>query len=202
MNALPFSVALTGGIASGKSAVADRFAALGAGIIDADIIAREVVARGQPALDEIVEVFGAETLDRDGHLDRRGLRERVFSDDAARRRLEAIVHPRVRAAILQQAARSGAPYVMPVIPLLYERRADYGWLHRVLVVEVPRALQRRRLVARDRIDAGLADAILDAQASNEERRRIADDVLENTGSLAELDAAVRALHGRYMAMAS
>lgn len=202
MDGLPFSVALTGGIASGKSAVADRFALLGAGIIDADVIARAAVARGQPALDEIVEVFGADTLDRDGQLDRRRLREHVFADPAARQRLEAIVHPRVRTTILEQAARSDAPYVMPVIPLLYENRGEYEWLDRVLVVDAPRHLQRSRLLARDRIDADLAEAILDAQASSAERRRIADDVLENTGTLEDLDATVATLHRRYLALAA
>jgi dephospho-CoA kinase len=202
MSGLPFSVSLTGGIASGKSAVAERFALLGAGIIDADVIARESLARGQPALDEVVEVFGADILDRDGRLDRRRLREHVFADQAARRRLEAIVHPRVRAAILEQAARSDAPYVMPVIPLLYEHRGEYDWLDRVLVVDAPRDLQRSRLLARDRIDADLAEAILDAQASNAERRRIADEVLENTGTLEDLDATVAALHRRYLALAT
>lgn len=202
VSSLPFSVALTGGIASGKSAIADRFAQLGAGIIDADVIARQVVARGQPALDEIVRAFGADALDPDGHLDRRRLREYVFANPAARRSLEAIVHPRVRAAILDEATRSESPYVMPVIPLLYEHRGEYDWLDRVLVVAAPRAVQQDRLIARDRIDARLADAILDAQASNEERRRIADDIVHNTGSLADLDAAVRALHERYMALAA
>ena len=202
MSGLPFSVALTGGVASGKSAVAERFALLGAGIIDADVIARESLARGQPALDEIVEVFGADILDRDGQLDRRRLREHVFADPAARRRLEAIVHPRVRAAILAQAALSDAPYVMPVIPLLYENRGEYDWLDRVLVVDAPRVLQRSRLLARDRIDVDLAEAILDAQASSAERRRIADEVLENTGTLEDLDATVAALHRRYLALAA
>lgn len=202
MSGLPFSVSLTGGIASGKSAVAERFALLGAGIIDADVIARASLARGQPALDEVVEVFGADILDRDGRLDRRRLREHVFADPVARRRLEAIVHPRVRAAILEQAARSDAPYVMPVIPLLYEHRGEYDWLDRVLVVDAPRDLQRSRLVARDRIDADLAEAILDAQASSAERRHIADEVLENTGTLEELDATVAALHRRYLALAA
>lgn len=202
MRSQPFCVALTGGIASGKTAVAERFTALGVAIVDADVIAREAVAPGQPALAEIIETFGADVLDAHGHLDRRALRARVFAAPAERQRLEAIVHPRVRGAIRARVAAARAPYVMPVVPLLGEHRGDYAWVDRVLVVDVPRAVQRERLIARDRIDAALAEAILDAQISRAERLTIADDVLDNTTSLAALDAAVEALHRRYLALAT
>ena len=202
MSSRPFSVALTGGIASGKSALAERFATLGAAIVDADLIAREVVAPGQPALAEIVAAFGPGVLDAHGRLDRRALRARVFDDPDERRRLEGIILPRVRSVLRQRVADIRAPYAMPVVPLLYEHRADYAWVDRVLVVDVPRAVQRARLIARDRSTPELADRILDAQASREERLSFADDVIDNTGSLAELDAAVRALHRRYLALAA
>jgi dephospho-CoA kinase len=195
-----FTVALTGGIASGKSAVADHLAALGAGMIDADIVSRELVAPGSAALAEIVDAFGTDVLAADGSLDRRAMRERVFADASSRRRLEAILHPRVRDVLRDRSAAVEAPYALLVIPLLVES-GHYGWVDRVLVVDVPRELQRGRLVARDRITPELADAMLDAQASREQRLALANDVIANDGSLDELDAKVRALHERYVALA-
>ena len=195
-----FVVALTGGIASGKSAVAARFAARGAGVIDADVVARELVAPGQPALAEIVAAFGAQVLDADGALDRRALRERVFADAAARKRLEAILHPRVRVALRERAMAIEAPYALLVIPLLVES-GHYDWVDRVVVVDAPRAMQRTRLIARDGIDASLADAMLDAQASREQRLAIADDVIDNDGVPADLDRAVDALHECFVELA-
>lgn len=201
MQALPFTVALTGGIASGKSTATRRFAELGAEVVDADLVARELVAPGQPALAEIAAVFGDDVLDADGALDRRAMRERVFADADARRRLEAILHPRVRATLHERAKRSTAPYAMLAIPLLVESQG-YDWVDRVLVVDVSREVQRARLLARDGITAALAEAMLEAQASREERLAIADDVIANDGSLAELDAQVAVLHARYVAMAA
>lgn len=200
MHAPAYVVALTGGIASGKSAVAERFETLGVDVIDADRVARELVAPGQPALDEIASAFGNDVLDANGALDRRRMRERVFADPSARRRLEAILHPRVRAELLERARLSTAPYVLLAIPLLAESEG-YDWIDRVLVVDVPHETQRQRLIARDGITPQLADAMLDAQASRERRLAIADDVVDNNRALSDLDARVAELHRRYLAAA-
>jgi dephospho-CoA kinase len=200
MDRLPFTVALTGGIASGKSAVAERFADLGASVIDADVVARELVSPGTPALAEIVATFGNEVLDTNGALDRRAMRARVFTDAMARAQLDAIVHPRVRQELQARASLVIGSYALLVIPLMVES-GHYDWVDRTLVVDVPREVQRTRLLARDGITQQLADAMLAAQASREQRLAIADDVIENLGTLADLDAPVRALHERYLALA-
>jgi dephospho-CoA kinase len=200
MAALPFTVALTGGIASGKSAVADRFTALGATVIDADVVSRELVEPGQPALQEIVAAFGHGVLDGAGALDRRAMRERVFNEPDARKQLEGILHPRVRATLRERAAAAQGAYALLVIPLFVES-GQYGWVDRVLVIDVPREVQRARLLARDGIDGALADSMLDAQVAREARLAVADDVIRNEGTLAELDEAVAVLHRRYVAMA-
>ncbi|MEO6690432.1 MAG: dephospho-CoA kinase [Dokdonella sp.] len=196
-----FTVALTGGIASGKSAVAERFAELGASVIDADIIARELVAPGSPALAEIVAAFGATALDASGSLDRAGMRARVFTDSHARAQLDAILHPRVRHALRERSDIAAGPYALLVIPLLVES-GHYDWVDRVLVVDVPRELQRTRLLARDGVTAQLADAMLAAQATREQRLARADDVIPNTGSFDELDARTAALHEHYVTLAN
>ena len=198
-----FAIGLTGGIASGKSAVADRFKSKGIAVIDADLAAREVVEPGQPALAEIVALFGPDVLLPDGGLDRASLRRHVFANDDARRALEAILHPRIRIAMRQDAERAGGPYVIVAIPLLTEGggRAAYPWLDRILVVDVPRDLQRARVMQRDDIDATLADRMIAAQASREARLAIADDVIVNDGELAHLDAEVDALDAHYRALA-
>ena len=195
-----FTVALTGGIASGKSAATDRFAALGVDVIDADLVSRELVSPGGAALEEIVAAFGKEVLAADGALDRRAMRERVFADDGARRRLETILHPRVRDILRERSQAGSGTYAMLAIPLLVES-GHYGWVDRVLVIDVPREVQRARLLARDGITPELADAMLDAQASREQRLAIADDVIANDGTLADLDDRVRQLHERYLALA-
>lgn len=198
--AVRFTVALTGGIASGKSEVARRFAALGAGIADADVIARDLVRPGMPALREIAAAFGADMLLEDGSLDRAAMRALIFGDAAAKARLESILHPRVRAVLRRHADETDAPYAMLVIPLLVETGA-YGWVDRVLVVDAPRERRIARLVARDRIGRPLAEAMIDAQATRERRLAAADDVIENGGGPDLLDAAVAALHERYLALA-
>ncbi|MEO7935446.1 MAG: dephospho-CoA kinase [Dokdonella sp.] len=195
-----FTVALTGGIASGKSEVERRFAARGIEIIDADIVARDVIAIGTSGLAEIVEVFGVAVLGADGTLDRKAMRERVFADSNARHRLESIVHPRIRKVLEEAAANVRSSYGMLVIPLFVES-GEYQWVDRVLVVDVPRETQIRRLLARDGITVALAEAMLDAQASREQRLAIADDVIVNSESLAALDGAVEALHQRYLSLA-
>lgn len=200
MSSFPFTVALTGGIAGGKSAVADRFAALGASVIDADVAARELVVPGSSALAEIVAAFGTGILDANGALDRPAMRERVFADVDARRKLEAILHPRVRSALRERAAAIDGPYALLVIPLLVES-GQYAWVDRVAVVDASRDVQHSRLRLRDGITAPLADAMLDAQASREKRLAIADDVIDNSGTLDELSAQVDALHVRYVELA-
>jgi dephospho-CoA kinase len=171
-------------------------------VIDADLVARELVERGRPALQEIVAAFGADVLDTEGVLDRRALRERVFADAAARRRLEGILHPRIRDALRQRASAPCDTYAMIVVPLLAENAAQYAWVDRVLVVDVPREAQLARLLARDAVSPATAKAMLAAQATREQRLAIADDVIENDRSLADLDDAVGALHARYLAMAA
>ena len=198
-----FAVAVTGGIASGKSAVAERFARRGIVVADADVAARAVVAPGEPALAEIAARFGTGSLLGDGTLDRAWLRAHAFADAAARRDLEAITHPRIRAALLTQARAAEGPYVLVAIPLLVEGggRDAYPWLQRILVVDAPEALQLARLRARDGIDAELARKMLAAQAARAQRWAVADDVIVNDGAEAALDPAVARLDALYRRMA-
>ena len=198
-----YCIGLTGGIASGKSAVADRFAARGIAVADADVVARAIVEQGQPALQDIVAAFGAGVLQADGRLDRAALRQRVFDDGDARRRLEGILHPPIRLALREACLAAPGDYAVAAIPLLAEGggRGAYPWLDRILVVDVPREVQVQRLMHRDRIDAGLTERMLDAQATRNERLAIADDVLVNTGTLGRLDDEVAALDRLYRALA-
>jgi len=196
-------IGLTGGVASGKSALALRFARLGAFICDADQAAREVVSPGSEGLAEVVAAFGPEVLRRDGGLDRAAMRQRIFTDAAARRMLEAIIHPRVRTSMQAACQSADALYAMAVIPLLAETGRDaYPWLHRVLVIEVPAQLQLQRLRGRDGIDATLAEQMIAAQATREQRRALADDIIVNNGTLEALDAQVMALDARYRRLCS
>ncbi|HEX5962079.1 MAG TPA: dephospho-CoA kinase [Rhodanobacteraceae bacterium] len=197
-----YVVALTGGVAAGKNAVARRFEALGVNVYDADVAAREVVAPRQPALAEIEFVFGAEVLGADGSLDRRAMRERVFADPAARRKLEAIIHPPVRAWLRKRVGMDRGPYCILAIPLLVENRAEYDWVDRVLLVDAPEALQVERLMRRDGATRGHAGQVLAAQSTRAQRRAIADDVILNDGDESTLDAQVAALHEQYLALAA
>ncbi|MEZ5498592.1 MAG: dephospho-CoA kinase [Steroidobacteraceae bacterium] len=198
---LPYTVILTGGIASGKTTVSRLFAALGIVIIDSDELAREVVAPGEPALAAIVKRFGSGILDSDGALDRPRLRAIVFADSNARADLERITHPAIRQLMRTRLTAAESPYTILAIPLLAEtggrREAD-----RVLVVDCPEELQLRRLMARDGSSEPQARAILAAQASREQRLALADDVIVNDGELAPLRDAVAELHARYLQLAS
>ena len=197
----PLRVALTGGIASGKSTVADLFAARGVPVIDTDVIAREVVEPGTPALAAVVEAFGPEVLGADGRLDRRRMRERIFGDAAARRRLEGILHPAIRAEMARRSLAAGGPYQVLVIPLLAEGgRRDH--VDRVLLVDVPEELQVERLMLRDGVSREQAAASLGAQAGRAARLAIADDVILNTGRADDLDHEVTALDGKYRKLAA
>lgn len=198
-----FVVGLTGGIASGKSTVARLFADRGIVVADADEAARAAVAPGSEGLAAVVAAFGTDVLAADGSLDRAAMRRHVFHDDDARRRLEAIVHPRVRALLREACAEAPGPYAIAAIPLLVETGRDaYAWLARVLVVDAPVEVQRARLQARDGIDAALAERMLAAQAPRGARLAIADDVLVNDGDLHALDMHVAELDGRYRALAA
>ena len=197
----PLRVALTGGIASGKSTVADLFAARGVPVIDTDVIAREVVEPGTPALAAVVEAFGPEVLGADGRLDRRRMRERIFGDAAARRRLEGILHPAIRAEMARRSLAAGGPYQVLVIPLLAEGgRRDH--VDRVLLVDVPEEMQVERLMLRDGVSREQAAASLGAQAGRAARLAIADDVILNTGRADDLDHEVTALDGKYRKLAA
>jgi dephospho-CoA kinase len=201
MNAPAFVVAVTGGIASGKSAVTRRFQALGVPVHDADMAAREVIEPGTPGLQAVIDAFGPSVLDSNGRLDRPAMRRRVFADDDARRKLEAIIHPRVREWLHDRAMAQHDPYCLLAIPLLVENMDAYRWVNRVLVVDAPPATQIARLVERDGIDAALAQRMLERQAGRAERLAVADDVIDNGGDEAELDDAVMALHRRYLTQA-
>lgn len=199
-----YRIGLTGGIASGKSAVASAFEALGIVVADADLAARDAVAPGSDGLAEVVAAFGPDVLSADGSLDRAAMRRRIFGDDDARRRLEAIVHPRVRETLTRTCERATGPYAIAAIPLLAEvgGRDAYPWLQRILVVDVPVELQRARLLARDGIDDALADRMIAAQATRARRLAIADDVVVNAGTLDDLQREVVALDARFRSLAA
>jgi len=196
----PFRIGLTGGIASGKSAVADLFAELGVPIVDTDVIAREVVQPGQPALDEIRSRFGEHMINAAGNLDRAALREAIFSDDQARLDLEAILHPRIGAETRRQAEAAEGAYQVIVVPLLTSSPLVH-FVDRILVVDCDEATQLQRLLARDSESIDQARRILAAQPSREDRLRIADDVIDNDRSLRDLRRAVTALDREYRRLA-
>ena len=194
-------IGLTGGIASGKSTVAELFQALAVPVIDADALARDVVAQGEPALAEIRRIFGPEVIKSTGELDRARLRKVIFNDPTERRRLEHILHPRIHARILLALKDSAAPYAILMIPLLLESDQDYP-VNRIRVVDVPKDLQRQRATQRDGRDARTLDGILQAQTSREERLARADDIIDNTGSPEDLRTQVDQLHRAYLQLAA
>ncbi len=193
-----FVVGITGGIGSGKTAVSDRFRELGITVVDADAAARVVVEPGRPALDEITSRFGARLLNDDGTLDRAALRARIFEDPDERRWLERALHPRINGLIAEELAAATSPYAVLVNPLMRARdpRAD-----RILVVDVPEDVQIARTMARDDVDEEQARAIIASQLDRESRRGLADDIVSNDGSLADLHAAVDRLHRCYLGKA-
>ena len=200
VNGKPMRVALTGGIASGKSTVAVLFAQLGVPVIDMDVLARELVAPGTTLLGQVLARFGERVRAPDGALDRRALRELVFRDADARRGLDTLLHPAIRARAAELAAAVHAPYLIIVIPLLAESgyASDYD---RVLVVDCDEPLQRLRLAQRDGGSAELIDAALRAQAPRAARLALATEVIDNDGGLAALAPRVRELHARYLELA-
>ncbi|MCJ2366568.1 dephospho-CoA kinase [Aeromonas dhakensis] len=197
-----YVVAITGGIGSGKTTVANQFAELGIEVVDADIIAREVVEPGTPALAAIAAHFGADVIAPDGRLDRRQLRERVFTDPQAKGWLNALLHPLIRSEMQRQCAAARSPYCLLVVPLLVENRLT-ALANRVLVIDVDEATQIERTCRRDGVSREQAEAILAAQASRTERLAAADDVLDNRNGTPEaIKSRIFALHETYLAFAS
>jgi dephospho-CoA kinase len=194
-------IGLTGGIASGKSTVAQRFVELGIPVINADEVARAVVAPGQPGLAAVAGAFGAGVLAEGGGLDRRALRNLIFSDAARRKELEQILHPLIQAEMERRAAAASGPYLVMEIPLLIEG-GKLDRVDRILVVDVDEAIQLERVMARDVSSPEQARAILAAQASRAQRLDAADDVLVNAGTVADLRRAVEDLHTRYLEIAA
>ena len=194
-------IGLTGGIASGKSTVSQRFVELGVPVIDADVAARAVVLPGSPGLQEIVQRFGEGILNAAGELNRGALRERIFKDPESRRDLDAILHPLIRTQMESQAAAAVGPYLVMAIPLLVEGGSSRDRVDRILVVDVEEAKQLERVQARDGIPMQQARAILGSQASRTARLAAADDVLTNEGSVADLRQAVDRLHQDYLTLA-
>lgn len=197
-----YVVAITGGIGSGKTTVANQFAELGIDVVDADVIAREVVEPGTPALAAIAAHFGSAVITPDGQLDRRRLRERVFTDPQAKGWLNALLHPLIRTEMQHQCAAARSPYCLLVVPLLVENRLT-ALANRVLVIDVDEATQIERTCRRDGVSREQAQAILAAQASRADRLAAADDVLDNQNGTPEaIKSRILALHETYLAFAS
>jgi len=194
-----YVVGIAGGIGSGKTLVSDRFHHHGIEVVDADVAARKVVEPGEPALGEVADRFGADILLPGGGLDRAKLRERIFHDPEERRWLERLLHPRINRLIAEGLAAADSPYAILVNPLMRHRDPR---AHRILVVDVPEAIQVQRTMARDNVDRGQARAIIRSQLDRASRQALADDLLTNDGSIEELHAAVDRLHRRYVTLAS
>lgn len=198
----PFIVGLTGGIGSGKSAAAARFAALGAEVVDTDAIAHALTAPGGEAIGPIREAFGDGVIAADGSLDRAAMRERVFGDEAARKRLETILHPMIRAESARRCAAAPSPYVVLAVPLLIESGHWQSRCDRVCVIDCPEDEQVRRVIARSGLTADQVRAIMATQASRQARLAAADDVVDNSGSLDALHRRIDALHRQYLELAT
>ena len=199
MTTKPWILGLTGGIGSGKSAVAQHFVDLGVHLVDADHVARWVVEPGKPALGKIVEHFGPDVLQADGQLDRAALRSKIFTDAEERRWLEALLHPLIGEEIIQYLARAQSPYAILVSPLLVES-GQHKLTHRVLVVDAPEQLQIQRTMERDHSSDEQVHAILKAQASREQRLSHANDILLNDRDLPWLQTEVERLHAFYLTL--
>lgn len=199
---MTFIVGLTGGIGSGKSAAATLFEEFGAAVVDTDAIAHELTAPGGTAIAPIRDAFGDEVVAPNGALDRAAMRRKVFTDAQAKGRLEAILHPMIRAEADRRSAAARAPYVVLVVPLLVESGGYRSRVQRVTVVDCPEAVQVARVMSRSGLSAEEARAIMAAQVSREARLAVADDVIDNGGELAALRPQIEALHRRYLEMAA
>lgn len=196
-----FIVGLTGGIGSGKTAASDAFAKHGITIVDADIIARQVVEPGQPALHEIAHYFGHDILLDNGHLNRIALRQRTFSNEKSRQWLNQLLHPLIRQQMQLQTAAADSAYVILAVPLLIENKLQ-SLVNRVLVIDVPETMQISRASVRDANSQEQIKRIMQSQISRQSRLAAADDVLNNSGDLAQLQAQVDRLHLRYLQLAA
>ncbi|MCM0045474.1 MAG: dephospho-CoA kinase [Burkholderiaceae bacterium] len=196
------SIGLTGGIGSGKSLVADLFAARGAAIVDTDLIAHALTAPGGAAMPAIRDAFGAAFLTADGALNRAAMRERVFSDPEAKRKLEGILHPLIGAQTEQAAESAQGPYLIFVVPLLVESGRWKERVDRVLVVDCPESLQVERVMRRNALSAAQVESILAAQATRAQRLAAADEVIVNDGERAAVEAAVERLDAGYRLLAA
>jgi dephospho-CoA kinase len=197
----PFTVALTGGIGSGKSAAADIFGRLGAAVIDTDAIAHDLTGPGGAAMPDIVEAFGTACAASDGSLDRGAMRTRVFADASARHRLEAILHPRIHAEVLHRLAGTAAPYAVVVVPLLVETQNYDSITDRVLVVDCAESTQLSRVMQRNGYSEEMVRRILASQAGRRDRLAKADDVLDNDAEVERLAEQVTHLHRDYLYLA-
>lgn len=199
---MSYIVGVTGGIGSGKSTVANFFAELGITVVDADIIARDVVAIGEPALDAISAYFGPQVITNDGTLNRSALRKYVFENTTNRQWLEALLHPLIRERMIAQCQQATSAYCLLVVPLLVENQLT-ELCHRVLVVDITPEQQVARTLQRDKTDATQVLAIMKSQASREQRLAAADDILDNNSrDLGQLQQRVAELHLQYLALAA
>lgn len=198
---MPYTVALTGGIGSGKSTIAHGFAALGVSIIDADVIAREVVEPGSSALQAIVERHGKWMLTEQGSLFRARLREIIFQSPEEKAWLNHLLHPLINARTQQLKAEASSPYVLWVVPLLVENQLQHQ-ADRILVVDVDEATQLERTQLRDNISLTQAQLILSAQATRQQRLACADDIIDNSGAPKDTLPQIAELHQRYLALAA
>ena len=195
---MSFVVGLTGGIGSGKSAAAAEFERLGAAVVDTDAIAHEITQAGGAAIPELERMFGRDAMTKNGAMDRDRMRARVFADPAAKKALEALLHPMIREESLRRIAAARAPYVIHVVPLLVESPDYRSRVDRVLVIDVPEDLQVERVRSRSGLSEAEVRAIVAAQATRAERLAAADDVIENRGTIDALREQVAALHRKYL----
>jgi dephospho-CoA kinase len=193
-------IGLTGGIASGKSSVSQLFSAFGIKIIDADLIAHQLVELGQSSLKKITQTFGEKILLNNGELDRLQLRQLVFSDPNAKQQLEAILHPKIRQQLIRQSDNSSSPYCILSVPLLVEAKMT-SLVNRILVIEIDSDEQLKRLCQRDNISRSEAMDIMAIQSSSQHRTAVADDIISNNNSPEELGSAVANLHKKYLELA-
>lgn len=198
-----YLVGLTGGIGSGKSTVADMFAALGARIIDTDLISHKLTQPHGEAIPALRDTFGAHIVNAQGALDRAAMRELIFSHPEEKKRLEALLHPLILAQAKQQSAcPTDAPYTLVVVPLLFENRRYSDWLHRVITVDCPENAQIQRTMQRSKLDEAAVRAIMSQQLDRKARQTLSDEIIHNNGSLEDLKAQVVGMHRRLSALAA